>query len=180
MFLERLKTVFDGWLAVKPKQPIDSSIQPIVCFGTITENCFVLWLSFKWFYNWLRSNFKCFDQSLKAINSLFSLCHKQELRFNKRKTDLSFSLIFAFEELNFALSLLGSKECGIGFSSCIDFISFCNKCNPFVLWRNSVWSWEVLCVLEVVKINILSGVRAEPKEVCVLRGSRLLLWWCCK
>ena len=32
--------------------------------------------------------------------------------------------------------------------------------------------------LEVVKINILGGVCAEPKEVCVLRGSRSLLWWC--
>ena len=35
-----------------------------------------------------------------------------------------------------------------------------------------------LCALEVVKINILGGVCAEPKEVCVLRGSRSLLWWC--
>jgi len=26
----------------------------------------------------------------------------------------------------------------------------------------------VLCALEVVKINILGGVCAEPKEVCVL------------
>jgi len=87
------------------KQPIVLSKQPIVlylgvlrkvencfwwltcqtktidCFGTITKNCFVLWLSFKWFYNWIRSSFKCFDQSLKAINSLFSLCNKQEERF---------------------------------------------------------------------------------------------------
>ena len=35
----------------------------------------------------------------------------------------------------------------------------------------------MLCALEVVKINILGGVCAEPKEVCVLRGSRSLLWW---
>ena len=106
MFLERLKTVFDGWLAVKPKQPIDSSIQPIVCFGTITKNCFVLWLSIKWFYNWLRSSFKCFDQSLNAINSLFSLCNKQELGFNKKITDLSFSLILLLKSLR----LLWSKR----------------------------------------------------------------------
>jgi len=32
-----------------------------------------------------------------------------------------------------------------------------------------------LCALEVVKINILGGVCAEPKEVCVLRGTRSLL-----
>jgi len=36
----------------------------------------------------------------------------------------------------------------------------------------------VLCALEVVKINILGGVCAEPKVVCVLRGSRSILWWC--
>jgi len=29
-------------LLSKAKQPIDSRKQPIVCFGTITENCFVL------------------------------------------------------------------------------------------------------------------------------------------
>ena len=51
--------------------------------------------------------------------------------------------------------------------------------NPFVLCVNSgVLGQEVLCALEVVKINILGGVCAEPKEVCVLRGSRSLLWWC--
>ena len=38
----------------------------------------------------------------------------------------------------------------------------------------------MLCALEVVKISILGGVCAEPKEVCVLRGSRTLLSWCCK
>ena len=31
--------------------------------------------------------------------------------------------------------------------------------------------------LEVVKINIL-GECAKLKEVCFLRGSRSLLWWC--
>ena len=114
VFWKRLKTIFDGWLAVKPKQPIDSNIQPVVCFGTITENSFVLWLSFKWFYNWIRSIFKCFDQSLKAINSLLSFCNKQQ-RLNHKKTYLSFSLILAFEELKNALRLLWSRESGIGF-----------------------------------------------------------------
>ena len=45
----------------------------------------------------MRSNFKCFDQSLKAIKSLFRLCNKQELSFNHRKKDLSFSLILLFK-----------------------------------------------------------------------------------
>jgi len=110
MFLERLKTIFYGWLAIKPKQPIDSSIQPIVCFGTITENCFVLWLSIKWFCNWIRSSFKCFDQSLNAINSLFKFSNKQQLGFNQRKTNLSFSLILLMKELEIILRLLGSKR----------------------------------------------------------------------
>ena len=44
-------------LLSKPKQPIDSWKQPIVCFGTITENCFVVWLSIKWFSNCLCSSF---------------------------------------------------------------------------------------------------------------------------
>jgi len=71
------------------------------------------------------------------------------------------------------------QESGIRSSSCIDFRSFCNKCNPSILCVNScVISREVLCALEVVKISILGGVCAEPKEVCVLRGSRSLLWWC--
>ena len=109
MFLERLKIVFDGWLAVKPKQLIDLWKQPIVCFGTITENCFVLWLSFKWFYNWIRSSFKCFEQALNAINSLFKFCNKQ-LSFNQIKIDLSFSLILLLKELKIALRLLGSKR----------------------------------------------------------------------
>jgi len=64
------------------------------------------------------------------------------------------------------------RECNRIFI-CIDFRSFCNKCNPFVLCVNfGVIGREVLCALEVVKINILGGVCVEPKEVCVLRGSR--------
>jgi len=85
----------------------------------------------------------CFDQSLKAINSLFRWCNKQELRFNQRKTYFSFSLILLLKSWR----LLWSRECGIGFSSCIDFRSFYNKCNPFVLWRNYVCEAEKCCVL---------------------------------
>ena len=168
MFWERLKTVFDGWLAAKPKQPIDSSIQPIVCFGTITESCFVLWLSFKWFYNWIRSSFKCYDQSLKAINSLFRLCNKQELRFNQRKTDLSFSLIFLLKSWR----LLWSRECGIGFSSCIDFRSFCNKCNPYVLWENSVCEAEKCCVLLRLLRSAFLVVYVLSQRKCVSWGDQ--------
>ena len=181
MFLERLKTVFDGWLAVKPKQPIDSSIQPIVCFGTIIENCFVLWLSIKWFYNWIRSSFKCFNQSLNTINSLFRLCNKQQLRFNQRKTYLSFSLILVLKELEIALRLLGSKRVWYRIWILYWFQIFSvTSVILCTLKKLCVWRWEVLCVLEVVKISILSGVCAEPKEVCVLRGTRSLFWWCCK
>jgi len=42
VFLKRLKTVFMVDLLSKPKQPIDSWKQSIVCFGTITEKWFVL------------------------------------------------------------------------------------------------------------------------------------------
>ena len=35
-----LKTVFQMVELSKPKQPIDSWKQPIVCFGTITEKLF--------------------------------------------------------------------------------------------------------------------------------------------
>jgi len=168
VFLERLKTVFDGWLAVKPKQPIDSSIQPIVCFGTITENCFVLWLSFKWFYNWIRFSFKCFDQSLKAINSLFKLCIKQELSFNQRKTYLCFSLILLLKSWR----LLWSRECGIGFSSCIDFRSFCNKCNPFVLWEKSVCEAEKCCVLLRLSRSVFLVVFVLSQRKCVSWGDQ--------
>ena len=179
MFWERLKTVFGGWLVVKPKQPIDSHIQPIVCFQTITENCFVLWLSFKWFYKWMCFCFKCFDQSLKAINSLLSFVTKNNWDLIIEKHIWVFHW-FCFSRVERLLwYCFDQRESGIGFSSCIDFKSFCNKCNPSILYVNSgVIGQEVLCALEVVKINILGGVCAEPKEVCVLRGSRSLLWWC--
>ena len=168
MFWERLKTVFSGWLAVKPKQPIDSRIQPIVCFGTITENCFVLWLSFKWFYNWMRSNFKCFYQSLKAINSLFKLCNKQKLRFNHRKTYLSFSLILLFKSLKIALIKREWNRIFI----CIDFRSFCNKCNPFVLCVNSVCEAKKCCVLLRLSRSTFLVVFVLSQRKCVSWGDQ--------
>ena len=78
-------------------------------FGTIIENCFVLWLNIKWFYNWIHSSFKCFDQSLNEINSLFRLCNKQ-LRFSQRKTNLSFSLILLLKKLEIAFEIAWIKE----------------------------------------------------------------------
>jgi len=42
VFRKRLKTVFQMVELLKPKQPIDSRKQPIVCFGTITEKLFYL------------------------------------------------------------------------------------------------------------------------------------------
>ena len=158
-----LKTVFDGWLAVKPKQPIDSRIQPIVYFGTITENYFVLWLSFKWFYNWIRSSFKCFDQSLKAIKSLFRLCNKQELRFNKRKTDLSFSLILLLKSWRLLWDCFWARECGIGFSTCI---------NPFVLCENSVCEAEKCCVLLRLSRSTFLVVFVLSQRKCVSWGDQ--------
>ena len=171
MFLERLKIVFDGWHAVKPKQLIDLWKQPIVCFGTITENCFVLWLSFKWFYNWIRSSFKSFDQALNAINSLFKFCNKQ-LSFNQRKTDLSFSLIFLLKELEIALRLLGSKRVWYRIFILYWFQIFSvTSVILCTLKKLCVYSWEVLCVLEVVKINILSGVVLSQRK-CVSWGDQ--------
>ena len=40
VFRKGLKTVFQMVELSKPKQPIDSWKQPIVCFGTITEKLF--------------------------------------------------------------------------------------------------------------------------------------------
>jgi len=47
VFLEKMKIVFQMVELLKPKQPIDLRKQSIVCFGTITEKWFVLWLSIK-------------------------------------------------------------------------------------------------------------------------------------
>jgi len=44
---ERLKTVLGGWLAVKPKQPIDSHFQSIVCLKILTETILLV----KWALN---------------------------------------------------------------------------------------------------------------------------------
>jgi len=46
-FEKRLKIVFQMDELLKPKQPIDSKKQPIVCFGTITEKWFLFRLGFK-------------------------------------------------------------------------------------------------------------------------------------
>jgi len=57
---------------LKPKQLIDSRKQPIVCFGTITEKLF----SFDWALNALTVYapvFKCFDQSLNAMNKFVKI-----------------------------------------------------------------------------------------------------------
>jgi len=58
---------------LKPKQPIDSRKQPIVCFGTITEKWF---FCFDWALNVLTDYapvFKSFDQSLNAINKFVKI-----------------------------------------------------------------------------------------------------------
>jgi len=64
----------------------------------------------------MRSCFKCFDHSLKIINSLFIFYNKQELRFNHRKTDLSFSLILLSRVKDcFELALIKRKWNRISF-----------------------------------------------------------------
>ena len=171
MFLERLKTVFDGWLALKPKQSIDSSIQ-IVCFGTITENCFVLWLSFKWLYNWKHSSFKCFDQSLIAINSLFRSCNKQELSFNQRKTDLSFSLILLLKSWRLIWDCFDQESVIYDFHLVLISDLFCNKCNPFVLWRNSVCEAEKCCVFLRLARSAFLVVFVLSQRKCVSWGDQ--------
>jgi len=84
----------------------------------------------------MRCSFKCFDQSLKAIKSLFRLCKKQELSFNHRKIDLSFSL-FLLSRVKDCFEITLIKREWNRIFICIDFRSFCNKCNPSVLCVNS-------------------------------------------
>ena len=136
------------WLTCCQTKTIDWFALSTDClFSNHTENYFVCWLSFKWFCNWMRSCFKCFDQSLKAIKSFFRFCNKQELRFNHRKTYLSFSLILLSRVKDcFEIALI-KREWNMIFI-CIDFRSFCNKCNQLTLcklWcdrpRSVVCSW---------------------------------------
>ena len=99
---------------------------------------------------------------------MFRLCNKQELRFNKRKTDLSFSLILLLKSWR----LLWSRECGLGFSSCIDFRSFCNKCNPFVLCKNSMCEAEKCCVLLRLSRSSFLVVFVVSQRKCVSWGDQ--------
>jgi len=60
----------------------------------------------------MRSCFKYFDHSL----NLFIFCNKQELRFNHRKIDLSFSLILLSRVKNyFELALIKREWSRISF-----------------------------------------------------------------
>ena len=109
--------------------------------------------------NWIRSSIECFDQSLKAINSLFMFYNKQE------KTYLSFSVEKnCFQVCEYSHSALGFlKRMWNRITSVL--ISDCsvNKCNSF--WTFCIFGCccqGVLCVLEVVKINILG--------VCCAKG----------
>jgi len=53
---------------LKPKQPIDSRKQPIVCFGTITEK----WFFFYWALNVLTDYAPVFN----ALTNLLNAIHK--------------------------------------------------------------------------------------------------------
>jgi len=102
-------------------------------------------------------------------------CNKQEKK-KREKTDLSFSEI-AFKIWVFTFELWFSQEIVEYDYICIDFSSFCDKCNSFLILC-TFWCCKAKKVaLEVVKINIFGGC-AEPKEVCFLKGSRSFLWWC--
>jgi len=102
---EKVENCFD-WLTCCQTKTIDCFVQSIDClFENPNKICFVSWVCFKWFSNWIRSCFKCFDQSLKVINSLFMIYNKQE----KRKTYFCFSEI-AFEIWYFTIQLWFSQE----------------------------------------------------------------------
>jgi len=169
-------------LLSKPKLQIDSWKQPIVCFGTITEKSFVLWLSIKWFSNCLRSSFQCFDQSLNAMNSLLRFDNKQHLWIYTEKQIWVFIdlLILSFWkswdclEIEIDQRVWARIFCLYWFQICL-----CNKCNPCICWKNFV------CLLR--SVVFLRGSRSAflvlvcwPREVCVLKGSRSLSWLWCK
>ena len=106
---EKVENCF-GWLTCCQTKTINCFVLSIDClFENPNKICFVSWVCFKWFSNWMCSCFKCFVQSLKAINSLFMLYNKQ----GKRKTDLSFSEI-AFKIWTFTIQLWFFQESGIG------------------------------------------------------------------
>jgi len=114
-------------------------------------------------FNWIRSCIKCFDQSLKAINSLFMFYKKT------RKTYLSFSVVRdcfqVFEHSLFSFGFLKREWNRI--TSVLISVCYVNKCNSF--WILCIFwccSQGVLCALEVFKINILG--------VCCAKGSVFL------
>ena len=124
--------------------------------------------------NWIRSSIKCFDQSLKAINSLFMYYYKQEKHiwvFSVEKD--------CFQVLNIHVKLwVFSRESGIWLhlywfqivllTSVICFKHFVNS---------SVVANECCVLLRLSRSTFL--VCVVPKGVCFLKGSRSLLWWFC-
>ena len=95
----------------------------------------------------------------------------------ERKTNLSFSKSFqAFEFSPWGLVI--QERSGIGLL-CIDFSWFCNSVVRFVICVHSgvVKPKRVVCSWGCQDQHSWCACD-EPKEVCVLRGSRSLLWWC--
>jgi len=134
---------------------------------------FVSWISFNWFHNRIRFCFKCFNQDLNTINSLLMFYNKQQ----ERKTNLSCSK--SFQAFEFSLRALVIQERSRIGLLCIDFSWFCNSVIRSVICVHSsvVKPRKVVCSWGCQGQHSWC-VCAEPKEVCFLRGSRSLLWWC--
>jgi len=89
---EKVENCF-GWLTCCQTKTIDCFVKSIDClFENLNKICFVSWVCFKWFSNWMHSCFKCFDQCLKAINSLLMF-------YNKRRKKKREKQIWVFQRL---------------------------------------------------------------------------------
>ena len=105
--------VFWKGLTCCQTKTIDCFVLSMNClFENPNKICFVSWVCFKWFSNWIRSYFKCFDQSLKAINNLFIFITNKERE--KHIWVFQFERD-CFQDLNIHYSaLVFSRESGIG------------------------------------------------------------------
>jgi len=107
---EKVENCF-GWLTCCQPKTIDCFVLSIdFLFENPNKICFVSWVCFKWFSNWMHSCFKCFDQSLKALNSLLMFYKKQEKHIwvFQFERDCFQDLIIHYSALIF------SRESGIG------------------------------------------------------------------
>ena len=171
--MKEFKNYF-GWLTCCQTKATDWFALSIDClFENSNIIIFGSWVSFNWFHNRIRSCFKCFDQDLNNINSLLIFYNKQL----ERKTYLNFQR--AFKHLSFSLwALVIQERSGIGLL-CIDFSWLCNSviCSGYCVHSGVVKPRRVVCSWGCQDQHSWY-VCAESKQVCFLRGSRSLLWWC--